>query len=108
MSARPAPLGPGDPLFQVTLAGKAAIGVDRGEVAETFVNGVGWMEMPRYIAAGSGPRGGHPWYPEEESLLLRLWDGAGADPARIAVALRRGSGGVRSKLGQLLIERARP
>ena len=98
----------GDPLVQVTVAGKAVIGVDRGEVGWTFVSGVGWLKMPRYISGQSGDRGGWPWYPEEEALLLRLWDSGAFDIARIATALRRSRGGVSSKLGQLLIQRTLP
>ena len=107
MSARPEHLGLGDAWVRITLAGKAAIGVDRGELGWTFVNGVGWVEMPRYISGQAGERGGHPWYPEEEGCLLRLWE-AKRDLGQIAAVLRRGLGGVKTKLGQLLIEGARP
>ena len=103
MTARPEHLGLGDPLIQVTLAGKAAIGVDRSEASETYVNGVGWLELPRYISIQITERGGHPWYPEEEALLLRLWDAGDLDMAQIAAILRRTRAGVSAKLGQLLI-----
>ena len=108
MSPRPEHLGLGDPLLRVTLAGKAVIGVDRGAVGETFVNGVGWVEdMPRYISGQSGVRVRHPWFPEEEGFLLRL-RAAGLGLEQMAAVLRRGLGGIKTKLGQLLIEGARP
>ncbi len=105
MTARPEHLGLGDPLIQITLAGKAMIGVDRSEASETYVNGVGWLELPRYISSQAAKCSGLPWYPEEEALLLRLWDAGELDMAQIAAVLRRSCAGVSAKLGQLLIQR---
>ncbi len=105
MTARPEHLGLGDPLIQLTLAGKVVIGVDRGKARETYVNGVGWLDLPRYISGQIDERGGYPWYPEEEALLLRLWDAGELDMAQIAAVLRRSCAGVSAKLGQLLILR---